>query len=157
MGLQSNIQSEPVASLPLREGIIVTADATVRSVMDRMRQRQLGCAIVVDPDGRPLGTFSGRSVIELLLQQPDQLEQLTVGRALDEAWYQVRNTEPIVTVLNLVQQQGARFVCVIDEQGRAVGLTGQKGLSEYIADHYPQQVMIQRVGGRPGQLAREGA
>ena len=157
MGLQNNIQSERVARLPLREGIIVAADATVRSVMDRMRQRQLGCAIVVDPDGRPLGTFSERTVIELLLQQPDQLEQLTVGRALDEAWYQVRNTDPIVAVLDLVQQQGARFVCVIDEQGRAVGLTGQKGLSEYIADHYPQQVMIQRVGGRPGQLAREGA
>ena len=48
--------------------------------------------------------------------------------------------------------RAARFLCVLDEDGRTrVALTGQKGLSEYIADHFPQQVMVQRVGGKPGQ------
>ena len=157
MALQANIQSEKVGRLPLREGIIVPADTTVRSAIDNMRQRQLGCAIVVDAANKPLGVFSERTVIDLLLHQPDQLDRLTVGQHLDETWFRVQDTDPIVTVLDLVQNQGARFVCVTDAQGQVVGLTGQKGLAEYIADHFPRQVMIQRVGGRPGQETREGA
>jgi len=157
MGLKENLRSETVAKLPLREGVIVGADTTVTTAIERMLQRRLGCAIVVDADGKALGTFSEQTVIDFLLQNPEQLGQLPVGRALDETWHHVSMTDPIEVVLDLVHRDGARFVCVMDEDGRAVGLTGQKGLSEYVADHYPQQVMIQRVGGRPGQETREGA
>ena len=93
----------------------------------------------------------------MLLRGPVALNRVTVGECLDKLWFTAQRTTPIRYVMDLVHDHGARFVCVTDAEGRAVALTGQKGLSEYIADHFPRQVMVQRLGGKPGLAAREGA
>jgi hypothetical protein len=56
-----------------------------------------------------------------------------------------------------MQTKNLRFVVVTDEDGKAIALTGQKGLMEYVAEHFPQQVMVQRVGVKPYSSQREGA
>ena len=157
MRLEENLKKECVSDLPLREAITIQTDTTVIAAIELMREKQLGCAIVIDADGKPLGTFSERTVIDLVLQQPDNLNALAVGEHMDEEWFSVRQTDSICTVMETIQQKAARFVCVLDEDGQVVALTGQKGLSEYVAEHFPRQVMAQRVGGKPGMETREGA
>ena len=71
-------------------------------------------------------------------------------------WPWVQTSDPIVDVLEAMLTKNVRFLCVVDEEGRVVGLTGQKGLMEYVAEHFPGQVMVQRVGCAP-YLNREGA
>jgi len=157
MGLKENLQSECVAKLPTRDAILIRAETTVQQAVDILQAKQLGCAVVVDADDKPIGVFTERTLIELLLQQPESLDRIPARDHLEEDWHCVRSSDPIATVLDLVQKQGARFICELDEQGKVVGLTGQKGLSEYIADHFPAEVMVQRIGGQPGMETREGA
>jgi CBS domain-containing protein len=157
MGLKENLQNECVSQLPMREAILIQPETSVQQAVEVLQSKRLGCAIVVDADGKPLGVFTERTLIELLLQQPESLDQIPVRDYLEQDCHCVRPGDPISTVLDLVQKQGARFVCELDEQGKAVGLTGQKGLSEYIADHFPGEVMVQRIGGQPGMETREGA
>ena len=45
----------------------------------------------------------------------------------------------------------------VNDADVVVGLTGQKGLMEYIADLFPQEVHVQRVGTKPFPATREGA
>ncbi len=70
MRLKQNIQKELVGDLPLREAILVQADTSVKAAIELMREKQLGCAVVVDADDKLLGTFTERIVIDLVLQQP---------------------------------------------------------------------------------------
>lgn len=157
MGLMENIRNERVRNLPLREALTISPDCSVHDAIERMRERQFGCAIVVDAQNKPLGAFTERTVIDLLLQQPESLDSIVVEGHLDEEWFCVRQDDPLLRVIEAVQEKGARFLCVTDDDGRVVAITGQKGLSEYIAEHFPQQVMVQRVGGKPGLETREGA
>jgi CBS domain-containing protein len=157
MRLQENLKRECVSDLPLREAIVIQTDTTVSAAIELMRERQLGCAVVTDADGKPLGTFTERTIIDLVLQQPDNLNALAVGDYMDEEWFSVKQTDSICTVLETIQRRAARFVCVLDEDGKVVALTGQKGLSEYVAEHFPRQVVAQSVGGKPGMETREGA
>jgi len=157
MGLKKNLQSETVSKLPCREAIRIQPETTVRQAVEILQSKQLGCAVVVDAEDKPVGIFTERTLIDLLLQQPDDLEKVQVRDHLESEWFCVQSSDPIATVLDLVQNRGARFVCELDEQGKVKGLTGQKGLSEYVADHFPEQVMVQRVGGQPGMETREGA
>lgn len=157
MGLKENLQNESVSQLPTREAVLLQPETSVRQAVEMLQAKHLGCAVVVDADGMPLGVFTERSLIELLLQQPEDLDQIPVREHLEKEWYKVQSSEPIATVFDLVQKHGVRFVCELDEQGKVVGLTGQKGLSEYIADHFPAEVMVQRIGGQPGMETREGA
>ena len=157
MRLKKNIQSELVGNLPLREAILIQTDTLVSVAIDLMREKQLGCAVIVDEDDKPLGTFTERILIDLVLQQPDSMAALVVGEYMDQEWFTVKKSDTICAVLDTIQNKAARFVCVVDDEGKVVALTGQKGLSEYVAEHYPQQVMVQRVGGKPGMKKREGA
>jgi CBS domain-containing protein len=157
MALKDNLQNETVMNLPSREAITVTGDTSVLRAIERLREKRLGCAVVVDADSKPIGTFSERGLIDLLVSQPVDLTTLPVRDCLDKVWLNLPSNSPIQQVLDLILDQQARFICVTDEAGHTVALTGQRGLSEYIADHFPQQVMVQRVGGRPGTTTREGA
>ena len=69
----------------------------------------------------------------------------------------VSSTDPVAQVLESMQVKNVRFLCVVDEAGRVTGVTGQKGLMEYIAEHFPNQVMVQRIGREAQMHQREGA
>ena len=155
MGLYESLADEEVGRLILRVPVLCSPDDTCREAVARMRQRALGCVLVVDDDQKPLGIFTERALTRLLVDMPaaldDPLEQRMSQRVVT-----VSVTEPVARVLESMQREDTRFVCVVNKAGRVAGLTGQKGLMEFIADHFPQQVMVQRVGKRPPQQ-REGA
>jgi len=153
MGLRENISSEKVGELPLREAIAVAPSTTVREAVDRMRGKRLGCVVVVDDSGKPQGTFTEEELIKVLGGGLDA----AVGGHLSPQWASVRIDAPIASVLEEMKSKNLRFVVVTDEEGRAVALTGQKGLMEYVAEHFPQQVMVQRVGVKPYSAQKEGA
>lgn len=153
MGLQENILNEPVTELPLREAIVVSPQTLVSEAVDRMRGKQLGCVVVVDAQGQIQGTFTEEELVKMM----GQSLETPVSDHLSPRWSVVQSNEPIARVLEAMQSLDLRFVVVADEQGQAAALTGQKGLMEYVAEHFPQQVMVQRVGVKPYSGQREGA
>ena len=156
MGIEQSLASEPVARLPIREAIQVTSDTIVRSAVAQMRNKQIGCAVVVDDHQRPLGIFTERSMIDVLVNDKS-LDSSRVGDHLDADWFTVRKSDTIDRVFRAVQDRGLRFICVTDDAGKLIGITGQRGLSEFFAEHFPQQVMVQHFGSKPAHTAREGA
>ena len=154
MGLYQNMLAEPVSELELREPAIAQPDETVRDAVEHMRTKKLGCVIVTDENRKPVGMFTEGMVTRLLSDDP-----AAMGRPIREQmanhfpW--VKLTDPIVDVLTAMQTKNVRFLCVVDDDGQLAAITGQKGLMEYVADHFPT-VMVQRVGS-PVPQEREGA
>ena len=155
MGLRQNMASEPVSKLDLREPVVCGPADTLREAIQRMRERRLGCVIVVDIYRKPLGMFTESMLTSLLVENPGVIED-AIGNHLQKPCPWVLETDSIALVLEAMQSQNVRFIGVLNEEGQVVGLTGQKGLMEYISEHFPQQVMVQRVGSRP-PAEREGA
>ena len=155
MPLLENMQKETVSRLALREPVTTTADESIESAIRKMRDRGLWCAIVIDDDRRPLGMFTEAMLTQLLSQDQLAIDE-PVGDHLSSQWPWVKLTDPIADVLAALELKNVRFLCVVDEDGRLVGLTGQKGLMEYVAEHFPE-VTAQRIGGSPFPHHREGA
>jgi len=156
MGLYDNMLTDPISRLALRQAITVSADLSVRDAVLRMREGKLGCVIVTDADRKPLGMFT-EAMLRTLLNQNQNFLDDSVCDHMARQYPSAALDDPVVTVLEAMQAENVRFVCVVDKQGRAAGLTGQKGLMEYIADHFPQLVMTQRAGAKPPLSEREGA
>lgn len=156
MGLRENLRNEPVSRLALRKPVVASAEATVREGILQMRERELGCVIIVDDGQRPLGIFTEGMLRQMIVGNPAAVEEPLRGHMNREVRW-VRLTDPIAKVLQSMQAEKTRFVGVIDSEGRLAGLTGQKGLMEYVAEHFPQQVMVQHIGGPPHIAEREGA
>lgn len=157
MGLQQNFQNEPVSRLSLREPVIAIPTEPIREAIVRMRDKRLGCAIVVDDQDKPIGIFTESLLTQLLDQQGPQVIDNRIEDHMTRPCPWVNLTDPIAYVLDAMQLKNVRFLCVVDEAGRVAGLTGQKGLIEFVADHFPGQVMVQRIGGEPYPSKREGA
>jgi CBS domain-containing protein len=156
MGLRENMRNEPVSALALREPVTVGPGATIREAIEQMRKKKLGCAIVVDPSRKPAGMLTESMLTQLLARDQRVLED-RVADHMAERWPHVKLSDPIEDVLEAMHLKNIRFLCVVDEQGRLAGLAGQKGLMEYVADHFPGDVMVQRIGGAPFSDKREGA
>lgn len=156
MGFPENVKKEPVSRLAMREPVTATADETVREAIVKMRDKNLGCVVVVDQDHKPVGLFA-ESILTQLVAKDTALLENPLKEHLTERWPWVRLTDPIAYVLEAMNEKNVRFICVIDEEGKLVGLTGQKGLMEFVAEHFPEQVMVQRIGNTPYTKAREGA
>jgi CBS domain-containing protein len=155
MGLSANFANEPVLALALRPAITIEAAATVREAVEKMREQQLGCVFVVDAHGRPVGMFNERILIQLLDENPQALDD-SVARYLEKRCDCVREDEAIGSVLYKVESDDKRFVGVVDSNGRLTALTGEKGILEFVAEHFPRQVMVARPG-MPRAAQCEGA
>jgi len=156
MGLYENIQNEPVSRLAVREPVVVAPDETIRGAIEKMRAKRLGCVILVDAEGKPAGMFTESMLTQLLSQNPGAVNDPLQNHASERCPW-VKSSDKVAEVLEAMQLKNVRFLCVVDEQGKLTGLTGQKGLMEYVAEHFPGQVMVQRIGGTPYSHTREGA
>ncbi len=155
MGLHHDILNQPVSELDLRELIAVSPTTTVRDAVSKMRQKKLGCVVVVGEDGKPIGKFTERLLIQLLLDHSDILDH-PVGQYTAEVWDMVKNTDPVAKLIDAMEAKKLRFMVVVDQDGKATDLTGQKGLMEYIVDHFPRQVRAQRMATEFFTGEREG-
>ena len=156
MGLLENIQTEPISKLAVRKPIFVDRSCTVRDAILAMRRGKLGCAIVIDSAEKPVGLFTEAILRHLIATSPAAVEEdIESHMATTFPWAKI--SDPIETVLEAMELKKIRFVIVVDEQGKVAGLTGQKGLMEYVAEHFSGEVMVQRVGTKPYPTSREGA
>jgi CBS domain-containing protein len=156
MGLQENLRIERVGQLKLRDPVTVRKNTLVRDAVTLMRNQNIGCAIVIDGERKPIGIFTESMLTEMLAHDVAALNQ-PLEKHMAERCPWVKTTDPIADVLEAMQLKNTRLLCVVDEQGCVVGLTGQRGLMEYVAEHFPGEVMVQRIG-QPSYLSdREGA
>ncbi|WP_182866089.1 CBS domain-containing protein [Stieleria mannarensis] len=156
MGFRNELEQDTIDSLPLRDAAVVRPDTTASEAVRLMRETSLGCAIIIGPGDAPIGLFTEQSLVDLLARD-QSLDACVVGDCVDPGFLVVKSGDPVSRVWDAVERDGLRFVCVTDNDGRSKGVTGQRGIAEYLAERFPQQVLVQRLGNTPWMQQREGA
>lgn len=157
MGLREDIMKETVDQLPLRRALTVLPETTVDEAVGLMRESRLGCVFVVDEFGRPMGKFTEKQVLKLVCDCVPMDGPVFDYMVVMSAGGCVKMSDPVVEVLQGMKQTRLRFVCVVDDAGKVVALTGQKGLMEYVAEHFPRQIKVQGMSSKMHMNTREGA
>lgn len=156
MGLRQDILNQPVTDLALRPLIQVSATATVAEAIAIMRQHELGCVMVLDEDGQPLGMFNEKLLIRMLVDDKDYLDH-PVSEFMTTELVTVSQSDRIADLLHTMQTHKLRWVCVVDGEGRAAAITGLRGLVEYVVDHVPRCVLVEPIRRKLSMEQREGA
>jgi len=156
MSLWHDINNDKVRKLKLRDIITVLPNTPVRQVIRKMKDAGLGCAVVVDEYGKPTAKFTERTLIHMLGTDSDKLDEPVEKHSMPVQGC-VSLDDPIRKVFDYITRTDLRFVCVVDEDGKMCGLTGQRGVMEYVAEHFPRQVMVQMMESKLYMDQREGA
>ncbi len=155
MGLAEKFASTPVRDLNLREMPICDVGATVKEAVEKLQEARVGCAMATE-DGKPVGMFTEGLLRESFAQNPGVIDE-TIAAHMAAPFPKVYLDDTVDMVLAAMQANNTRFICVVDADEQIVGLTGQKGLMEFVAEEFPRQVMVQRIGDTSTTNQREGA
>jgi predicted transcriptional regulator len=134
----------------------VPETATIRNAVEQMRDKNLGCAIVINDRHEPVGMLTESELTKLLSKDSSVLDAPVLDH-LQSNWPTVTLSDPISYVVDALESANIRFLIVTNEHRQLAGLTGQKGLMEYVVDHFPKQVLVHRIGCKPYFVEREGA
>lgn len=156
MGLRDTMLHEPVSRLDIAPGILAPPDLPVREAMRLMRERDEGCVVVIDEQGQPQGKFTEHQLADLLANRPNSLDD-EVRQHMRRAWAVMSQNDPIVTLIHKLQDYRLRWVIVVDDDGKAIGVIGQHALMAYLAERFPRAVKVQPMETNVAIEAREGA
>lgn len=156
MGLKQELEISTVSQMNNRDPVTIGKTASVREAVQAMRAAGLGCVIVTDGENKATGIFTEGMLRHGLNEGPDILDELLEDQMVARLPW-VLPTDSVRMVLDAMEEHNIRFIAVLDEERRVLGLTGQKTLMEFVASHFPQEVFTQDPTSSSTSSRREGA
>lgn len=120
-----------------REVYMVNPGEPLLQAAREMRQRNVGCVIVVEQRGKPLvpiGIVTDRDIARALPEHPGNLGALPVADIMTRDPLALRENESIVDAMVRLQQRGVRRAPVVAASGDLVGIVSTDDLLGIIAE-----------------------
>ncbi len=139
MSLESELRSERVSHLRLSGFTAVPVGTSVSNALNQMRtERKTVC--LVTQERRLVGIFTERDVLRRVVGKPGMLDIPIDG---------VMTTDPIsvgpeasaASALRLMEKHHIRNLPVVDAQGQIVGSMTHMAVIDWLAAHYPVEVL----------------
>jgi dTDP-glucose pyrophosphorylase/CBS domain-containing protein len=144
------------------EPLLLRIDATVRAAMECIDHNQRGIALVVDEDGRLLGTVTDGDIRRAMLADLALDSSVEVLLERQQELHEARPiplTAPVGThpaeLVALMQRFDVRQIPLVDEWGRVESLSLLRDLVELEVPPLRAVVMAGGFGTRLGELTRE--
>lgn len=115
----------PLAGLPLKEPLVLPAQAAVTEALELMRQRHEGCVFVNDEQGRPVGIFTERDVTVRVAAPGRDPGQTRLEEVMTTQPVVLEKSDPLAWALHRMGVDGHRHMPVL-EQGRLVGFLSSR-------------------------------
>lgn len=102
--------------------ICATPGDTLWEAARKMRAHHVGCVVVVDPDGKPLGIVTDRDIVVEAVAAGIDPATLTVGEVMSRDPVTIEAGAELGWALKVMRDRGVRRLPVVDGSGRACGL-----------------------------------
>lgn len=110
-----------LADIATRPAVSCRPAATLAEVAATMRDREVGCVVVVDADDRPVGICTDRDLVVRALADRWP-EQSPVAAAMTDGVFSLGADTPIADAAPVLERKGIRRVAVLDDAGRVIGV-----------------------------------
>ena len=95
----------PVGDFCRREPCTATADESIREAAKRMDARGVGCLVVVDAGGRPVGMLTDRDLVMRGLRRRRDPDTTTVGEVMHGDVTRVREAAPLEVAIRRMRSR----------------------------------------------------
>lgn len=130
---------------PEREVLAIPPETSCGEMIERLVATRAGCAVVVDPNGRPIGIITERDIaLRLIYRVPPTTP---VEEVMTRPVMTIRRREYLYHAISWLRRHGLRHMPVVDRHGRLVGL---------IYLHDALAAASQQLMGQIDRLSQEG-
>ncbi|HEY2775547.1 MAG TPA: CBS domain-containing protein [Candidatus Binatia bacterium] len=134
------VLTRPLSVLPPSDAITVESPTTVLEAVHLMRDRHIGCVLVVRA-GKLKGIFTDRDVLARVVASGIDPAKTAVRRVMTSTPETLRPTDSIAFALNLMSLGGYRHIPLVDKAGAPVGIVSVKDIVGYLVGFFPKSVI----------------
>lgn len=123
-----------VVTVRRHEELIVTART--------MRERNVGCLVVVEPAGvgggeRPVGMLTDRDIVTSAIASTSELRGIVVDDVMTRHPVTLWTSSSVDEALQRMRASGVRRICVVDDRGRLAGILALDDIFEHMSQCVP--------------------
>ena len=139
MAVRTILTQERIRSLRLSEPARVGPETTLGDTIKAMRMAAIGCAIICE--GRKVvGILTERDILNTIVGA-DVDKRLPVKEFMTGTPGTLRPEDSLAEAIRFMTVKGYRHIPLVDGAGNDAGVVCAKDLIEYIAEHFPAEVV----------------
>lgn len=146
-----------VGEICSRTVTVVNRDESVLTAARLMRDHHVGNVVVVDPvagGNRPVGILTDRDIVLELIAKEVDLNGVTVGDAMSEELFTLREHQDLLQAVDEMRNQGVRRAPVVNDQGLLVGILSVDDLLGVVAEQIKDIACLVSKGQRRERVRR---
>jgi len=129
--LREALAEENVSAIRSRPYAEISPDKSVYSALQALAGLKVASLLVVD-DGRLVGVFTERDVLERVALRSDETKRMTVREVMTSNPVVVHETDPAGAALSAIAVAGFRHVPVLDVRNAVVGVISPRRVFEFL-------------------------
>jgi len=150
--IDARLFAEPIKSLHRRAGrVAVPLGTTIGEAARIMKEHRVGCVLVED-GGKLIGIFTERDILTKLVGTGYDPAKVAVDGVMTRNPETLTPEDPIAFALQQMSVGGFRHVPLVDSDGHPVGVLSVKDIVDYLAEHFPQEIL--NIPPEPGRQPR---
>ena len=150
--IDARLFAEPIKSLHRRAGrVTVPPGTTIGQAARIMKDHRVGCVLVED-GGKLIGIFTERDILTKLVGTGYDPAKVAVDGVMTRNPETLTPEDPIAFALQQMSVGGFRHVPLVDPDGHPVGILSVKDIVDYLAEHFPQEIL--NIPPEPGRQPR---
>jgi CBS domain-containing protein len=155
MTIEEALRRERLRALRLDKPVSVPSGTSLNEALRAMREAG-GAALLVQKDGRTIGIFTERDVLNKLF--PGTVDdRLPIDRFMTPDPASLTLEATLGEAVRLMTEHGYRNVPLKDREGNSAGLVSARDVVEYVAEHFPAEVANLPPGLSQEFATKEGA
>ncbi|MBI1950714.1 MAG: CBS domain-containing protein [Acidobacteria bacterium] len=139
MTIEQALRDARLGSLSLSDPACVPRGTSLAITLGVMRENGVGCVLVCDGE-RVVGIFTERDVLNKLIGSGIS-ESEPVDRFMTSNPASLRRTDCLGDAVRMMTERGYRHIPLLDERGRRAGMIAARDIVNYVAEHFPAEVV----------------
>ncbi len=119
-----------------RDVDVIGPEDSVLVAAERMRQRTVGCLVVIEQGQIPIGILTDRDLVLRVLADNRDAVETTVGEVMTKFPDLAQEDMPFETALGLMRRRSFRRLPVVDNTGRLAGLVTLDDIMMLLAEEF---------------------
>lgn len=139
MTIEQALRDERLGSVAGSNPTCVPRGTSLRDTLRVMRDEGVGAVLVCDGE-RLVGIFTERDVLNKLIGNGID-ENEPVDRFMTPEPAVLRQADCLGDAVRMMTEKGYRHIPLLDGQGRRAGMIAARDIVNYVADHFPAEVV----------------
>ncbi|MDR2338410.1 MAG: CBS domain-containing protein [Deltaproteobacteria bacterium] len=130
--LENNFLFKSIGFVQPPSPITVNESTSIKDAVFLMKKHNIGCCLVVKPDGKLCGIVSERDIVQkVVLNDVDLQERVSTIMIKDPQTTKI--TATVAHVLNLMSEGNYRHIPLVDKEDIPVGIVSVKSIIIFIS------------------------